>query len=119
MSINVAVYGTLRAGEGNHRLMSDAKFLGDDETKGIMHSLGGFPAVDIDGEGKIKIEVYVVDENTFRRLDGLEGYPHFYNRSEVDTQFGKAWMYHIDAAQLAGRPVITSGDWKEYVKGRK
>jgi gamma-glutamylcyclotransferase (GGCT)/AIG2-like uncharacterized protein YtfP len=114
MLIKVAVYGTLRKNQGNHRLLVDSKFLGEGTTGGIMYSMGGFPAVDITGDKEIKIEVYSVDEQTLNRLDGLEGYPHFYNRSEIKTPYGAAWIYHIDKKELLNYPLIQSGDWVEY-----
>ena len=49
MSYRVAVYGTLKKGGHNHRLLNESKYLGKDttEAKYNFYSLGGFPAVTI------------------------------------------------------------------------
>ena len=112
MGIRVAVYGSLRQGMGNHRLLESSKFLGKDKLDGfIMYSLGGFPCIrTVFPEGNtITVEVYEVDDETFRRLDILEGYPSFYDRKKVDTQYGEAWIYTIEREK--SRPVVESGDW--------
>lgn len=112
MGIRVAVYGSLRQGMGNHRLLENSKFLGKDKLDGfIMYSLGGFPCIrTVFPEGNtITVEVYEVDDATFERLDRLEGYPSFYDRKKVGTQYGEAWIYTIEREK--SRPVVESGDW--------
>ena len=98
MSHYVFVYGSLKSGYGNHPLLveGDAKFLGEAETamRYKMLSLGGFPGVVEGGDDSIKGEVYEVDDDTFRSLDFLEGYPSFYTRKQVEVHDGTlAWMY--------------------------
>lgn len=41
-------------------------------------------------------EVWEIDDEMFRRTDRLEGYPHFYDRKEVDTPYGQAWIYFLN-----------------------
>ena len=93
----VFVYGTLKEGEGNHRLLETAEFIREDQLKGWdMYSLGGFPAI-TQGSGEIYGELYAVDDATMQRLDVLEGYPSFYNRMLVKTRAGiRAWVYYIE-----------------------
>ena len=63
----IAVYGTLKMGFGNHRLIQNCRYLGEDTLKNFdMYSLGGFPGV-IHGKGEIKVEVYELN-----RLETLE-----------------------------------------------
>ena len=115
MSNKIFVYGTLTKGFYNHRVIEGATLLGTHETEPeyTMANLGGFPAVLLDGEHSIKGEVYEVDEDTFRRADALEGYPSFYNRIEIDTKYGKAWMYYIKEISPHRRIVIIeAGEWK-------
>ena len=111
----VAVYGTLKQGHGNHRLLSLSKFLGITETEeewSMLH-LGGFPGL-IEGSSAVHIEVYEVNDETFSRLDMLEGYPSFYNRREIETKFGTAWVYYLDSPyNYHDRPVIEHGCWGE------
>lgn len=120
MGIKVAVYGSLRQGMGNHRLLEEGKawYHGKDKLDGfIMYSLGGFPCVrSVFPEGnEIVVEVYEVDDETFARLDVLEGFPSFYDRKKVSTKYGDAWIYTIEREK--SRPVVEGGDWVLYKTG--
>jgi gamma-glutamylcyclotransferase (GGCT)/AIG2-like uncharacterized protein YtfP len=64
----------------------------------------------MDGTTAIQGEVYEVDEPTMDRLDMLEGYPSFYNRVEIPTDYGLAWMYYLDRS-YATEQRINSGVW--------
>jgi gamma-glutamylcyclotransferase (GGCT)/AIG2-like uncharacterized protein YtfP len=82
---------------------------------------GLFPAVvPIDGPGPIHGEVYDVDAATLQSLDGLEGYPHHYDRKRFDVElddggFVTPWMYfyHPDHHRVRVADVIPSGDWND------
>lgn len=109
----VAVYGTLRKDQGNHRLLETAKYLGTDKTepKFSMYSLGYFPYIVEQGDTAVTVEVYDVDDHTFDRLDALEGYPGFYNRKQIDTtSYKDVWVYLFDEA-TSDDYQIDSGDW--------
>lgn len=118
MKNKVFVYGTLKRGFGNYEriLENSSTFLGEytSKEKYSMLNFGPFPGVLLNGKGKIKGEVFEVDNNTFKRLDELEGYPHFYNRLEIDTIYGKAWMYYVsrDDEYTRDRDLVADGDWK-------
>ena len=116
------VYGSLlgptnrTTGEGalgNHRVIADAKFLGEHITddKYTMISLGGFPGVLENGKTAIKGEVYEVTDDIFASLDRLEGYPSFYGRKQIDTVYGKAWIYLLPESYLSYSRVL-SGNWR-------
>jgi gamma-glutamylcyclotransferase (GGCT)/AIG2-like uncharacterized protein YtfP len=115
----VFVYGTLKQGRGNHRILETSKLINSAETvkEFTMYSLGMFPAVVPDNKlpTKIKGEVYeVTDPEVARRLDRLEGYPSFYDRQEVsvldeDGNEHTAWMYFIHRS--SGWSVVESGEW--------
>ena len=114
MLIKVFVYGTLKKGFGNHILLEGSKFLGYAKTNPLftMVSLGGFPAVIIDGETSIQGEVYEVNEEALRSLDRLEGHPNWYKRIEVVTDLCKAWMYCMHPGYVKPvNPIIESGIW--------
>ena len=122
-----AVYGSLRASMGNHRIISGATYLGtvNSEPKYTMHSYGSFPALIDNGDTSVILEVYEVeDEGMKRSLDNLEGYsgkdnPHnFYNRVEIDTEFGSTFLYLINEKHPNGE-VVTSGDWVEYLTKKR
>ncbi len=96
----VFVYGTLKRGNSIRGLDSwgDAEFVGNAVTsknKFTLYSLGAFPAVSKDGSDHIAGEVWSVDDDVLNTLDSIEGYPDFYNRMQVDTTQGLAWMYYI------------------------
>ncbi len=83
-----------------------------------MYALG-FPAlVPCEREMDIYVEVYRVDIETLKRMDELEGYPHYYDRVTVDTPAGEAWIYVIRRDDLvreirAGWRRVESGDYTE------
>ena len=111
----VAVYGSLRQGHGNHRLLAGYECLATELSvpEFTMHSLGGFPAL-TKGEFPVVIELYKVDALTFKSLDRLEGYPNFYNRREILTSRGNAWVYYINDLSHYNTDIVESGDWSEY-----
>lgn len=114
------VYGTLKRGFHNHVCLGqNATFIGEADLHGWkMYSLGGFPAI-AQGDGIVQGEVYEVDDDGFQRCDRLEGYPSFYNRSEVEPVISdnghiklvKAWTYHFDKSPR-GAPLVKDGIWK-------
>ena len=67
-----------------------------------------YPAVCLQGRHAIRGEVYHVSDEQFGLLDELEWYPDFYQRIEISTDFGAAWMYIVkhqlcqDKRQIAG-----------------
>lgn len=68
------VYGTLKRGFHNHRLMEGAEYIGESNVPGyIMYSLGGFPGV-VHGKGHITGELYKITKDHLPRLDRLEGF---------------------------------------------
>jgi gamma-glutamylaminecyclotransferase len=111
----VFVYGTLLAGEPNHRLLADAKLVGAAITKPVfaLADLGPFPAMVEGGDSAVRGEVYEVERPTLARLDVLEGHPRFYRRRRLVLADGTtAETYVLSPEQAAGRPTISSGDWR-------
>lgn len=102
----VFVYGSLKKSYGNHVLLKTSNFIGEDETIRddlCLMDFGPYPGVYLNGESIVKGELYEVTDDVFRSLDGLEGYPHYYNRMEVDLKSGeKAWMYFIEGEEPRG-----------------
>ena len=127
--ILVAVYGTLRQGESNHRVLKGNQYrspilLGTIRSKPefTMYNLGAFPGI-VGGNTGIVLEVYAVPElSVQRRLDNLEGYhgeqyndpqhpmSNHYNKTMIETPWGNSELYIYN-----GKPyrddIITSGDW--------
>lgn len=118
-----AVYGTLRKGFGNHRLLNNdfCKLLGTEITapEFKMVSLGGFPGLIPGGKQSVTIEVYEVNSKEVEQsLDWLEGYPSFYQKMTINTQWGKANVYILSEEKYGRLPIVESGDWIEYTNSK-
>ena len=112
-----AVYGSLRRGLGNHTLLRNNKLVGVQEVEGFTlwdYASGAFPAITEGGDGKITIELYDINAADLSNLDGLEGYPHFYNRKVIQTDRGDAWIYYIED-DLSHLEQVEDGDWYMYL----
>lgn len=119
----VAVYGSLRQGMSNHRVMGpDPTLLGTFETQPeyTMYSVSGyFPALVEGGHTSITMEVYELDEKAFEAVNNLEGFisegheHNHYDRKLMWTPFGNAYgyLYNLDPGGLY--PVL-SGDWVKF-----
>ncbi len=108
----VFVYGTLRQGGTNHRLLAGARHLGGWITPPsyTLYDLGSYPGAMIGGRTPVVGEVYAVDARTLARLDHLEDYPRLYDRIPLQTPWGAAWMYVLRHRPRRARP-LPSGDW--------
>jgi len=118
----VAVYGSLRKGMGNHRILNGAKYLGRFDTKPVfnLYSLGSYPGIKPKGRSSIVMEVYEVDDEGLKKVDRLEGYNSesnvndFYNRVSINTPFGLAYTY-LYVPSIENEEIVDSGDWVQYV----
>lgn len=91
----VFVYGTLRNGYGNHRLIAHAQARGGAHFVGFgmtampatLVNVGWFPAITTLDEGPCPVvgEVYRVDDEALRDLDRLEGVPSLYTREATSV----------------------------------
>ena len=98
----VLVYGSLKKGFHNHRLLNRSHFMkgGKIPMPFTMINLGAFPGL-IPTKHRVEeysiCELYLVDDKTFKQLDLLEGYPNFYNRVLVDVGADqKAYVYILN-----------------------
>lgn len=111
----IAVYGSLRKGMYNHPLLGDSPLL---ETTEVnlpfkMVSMGAFPALKMDNElHTIVVEIYEVDEPTYKRVERLEGYPQFYDRFTFLYKNENVDIYYI---QQVAEDVSHIKDWVEWV----
>ena len=120
--MHIFVYGTLKRGFGNHRLLEDSTFVGKATVTGNfkMISLEAFPMVlEDDEERTIHGELYEIDEKILASLDMLEGYPYLYDRKFVSSVDGggnqfEAYMYigHSDGVFTSDSPTIEEGIWE-------
>ena len=109
----VFVYGTLRRGEENHRLLVQETMLGEVVTarEFTMIDLGDYPAVVQYGTYAIVGEVYKIAGDTLAKLDELEEYPEYYQRTIISTRYGDAWMYVLSGMPDGCISPIECGDW--------
>lgn len=116
MITRVFVYGTLRRGEGNHRLLVGARFVGEARTEPsfTLCDLGAYPAMLEGGATSIVGEVYEVDERTLDALDRLEGHPRYYRRAPIALADGESVEAYLLPADRAWGPTrtIDGGDWR-------
>ena len=116
----VFVYGTLIAGEANAHWAGIARRQ-KAWTTGTIYDTGcRFPAFVKRGRTRIVGEVLTVDDDGFRSMDRLEGYPSLYRREQIQVNLvggGRvlAWVYIMNNLR-DDAPVIESGDWVAYRK---
>lgn len=99
-------------GQRNFHYLQGAGFVGAFTTKSIysMYSFGTYPVVCLHGRHSISGEVYQVNDLQFHKLDELERYPDYYQRIEIPTPYGDAWMYIMER-ELCREKHLISGHW--------
>lgn len=123
-TINVAVYGSLRRGMGNHGLLAraigtgGATFLYSERVKlpVKMYSCGAYPALVPDAKTHgVYLEVFAVNKETLAQLDRLEGYPRLYDRAEMLVrETDLCWVYYM--RQAPSEVVVETGNWKKFLE---
>lgn len=123
----VACYGSLRSGQRNFVVneRAGAKSLGEGFTgeNYNLYRYNGcyFPSISLkhsDHGVPVRVEVFeTTQEGLTGPYDSLEGYPSFYNRTQVPVKLDsgeevKAWIYHIDEPQA---DPVDHGDWVKYL----
>lgn len=130
----VFVYGSLRKGFGNHRLLDQpsTKFIGEASIRAKLYTQHwGWPFIAFSRSQRNRVvgEIYEVDYTTFCHLDSLEGYSRraqwcLFNRKHAIATLKtglynyarrtKVWVYEggHGLQQSSGSTEITSGDWK-------
>ena len=99
----VFVYGSLMAGYGNHRLLSDSAFMGESSlTTHVERTVFG--------------EVYEVTPQTLRHLDNLEGHPTFYERRMTILDDGQeVFTYYLNDQQFhSSSEFLSEGCWRAH-----
>ena len=117
----IFVYGSLKKGCYNDRLMKSSKFIDNGTIENmILYSLGAFPAILPAGKNEkafaIKGEIYEVSSETLNILDKLEGNGYFYTRKlhTINTSNGtlEAWVYILtDLDSLFRAKKLNTDNW--------
>lgn len=120
-SVLFAVYGTLKAAYGNHRLLRTATPKGEFQTEPVYTLFdGGFPIVERGGTTSIHCELYYTDDQeVIRNVFGLEGCSsqtkgnpnNWYDIDEIDTPHGKAVIFVMDKGRGDRTRIVESGNW--------
>ena len=115
----VFVYGTLRQGHHNHRLIMDCKIIDIGRTvNNYAMYANGIPYVsENESISQIYGELYLVSQKILLTLDMLEGHPSWYKRKKVpiETFNGKiynAWLYFNETKT---NNLIKSGDYADKI----
>ena len=126
----IAVYGSLKKGFHNHRLIEASTFIKEAvvELPYKMISLGGFPGL-IQDEVKedkvselevlncnlnpIHIEIYEVDDQTYKSVERLEGYPRFYDKHIFEFEGDQLEIYVLNEnnKKYNNCKLIEGGNW--------
>lgn len=118
----IGVYGSLRASMYNHDLLNSSQLV---ETKTVnvpfkMVSFGGYPALipDNDKSHDVVFEIYTVNDNVYRNIEILEGFPDFYQKAwEADGSFE---YYYVQDKEKYYQSRFEDEehiqDWVEYMK---
>ena len=97
----VAVYGTLRQGQGNFkRLLTDSNviFSGGLTKDKFTLRVSGIPFLTKEPTHRVVVDLMKVNDRELECLDRLEGHPHWYKREQVDVvspsgEKYTAWIY--------------------------
>ncbi|MCR6477137.1 gamma-glutamylcyclotransferase [Variovorax sp. ZS18.2.2] len=121
MMPHVFVYGTLRRLGRNDiaRYRPAPVFVEEASIAGTLYDLGAYPGIALGGVGRVKGEIYRVEPAVEAALDLLEEVAEDdsgeYIKREVRVAVGAQWLdclvYEIHPSRIAGRPVISGGDW--------
>lgn len=118
----IFVYGTLRKGERADLSKQTGQFgvtyIGLDAINGGLYHLGSYPGVKAAAEPfdadkpLVHGEVFLIrDLSIVSLLDAYEGYPHLYDRIQIESAAGrKVWVY-IYQHPVTSDQQIQSGDW--------
>jgi gamma-glutamylaminecyclotransferase len=108
------VYGTLKCGQRNHRLIADQEFLGEavTEPRYRVYDLGPYPGLIADGSNglAVKGELWAVSDCRLAELDDFEEESHTFRRGPVALAGGReAQAYFWDRPVPPG--AASGGEW--------
>lgn len=114
--MHLFVYGTLKRGFNNNRLLYGAQFQAECHLSNYqMYSLGGFPAITKKDNSVIMGEVWKIEHHHLKLCDRLEGHPEWYTRYLVHLKDFDlpVWTYTMSYDQVENYPIVESGYWQK------
>lgn len=95
------VYGTLKRGQSNHRLLADQEFFGEAASapRYRVFDLGAYPGMVRDEENGLAVrgELWAVGERCLAELDGFEEVPDWFVREPVAVPGREqVWAYFLN-----------------------
>lgn len=117
---HVFVYGTLRVGQGAYRgykLDTGTDHIGTFDHPGTIFSLGGFPGVRLNGDGRFVGDLLRLHrpEAQLAALDQYEGEGSLYHRRVIYVGPDKVPAYAYEYNGPSRTP-IDGGDWIKYIR---
>ncbi|CAG9319896.1 unnamed protein product [Blepharisma stoltei] len=95
--VKVFVYGTLRYALSNYHVLKDPVFVREDYASGLdlyPRTDGCYPFA-IEGEGRVKGELYLLKSEDIPALDDFEGVPNHYIRKEKQLESGESAQIYL------------------------
>lgn len=115
----IAVYGTLREGYGNNRLLRNAEFVDRVRCTNLLMYSSGIPYVQLfpNSERSVVLEIWRTTNNAqMLNMDQLEGHPTWYQRTLLTMESGvrtyQAWCY-LNNLPPSNTTVVKSGDYAD------
>lgn len=111
----IAAYGTLRKNHYNFkRFQPNLKYLSSHQVKGFeLWDFGPYPYVVPKKDGIITVDILEMDENTKRRIDGME-FGAGYKSQNIIIDGKECTIYYMDKV-YPDTNHITNGDYTQYV----
>jgi len=119
----VALYGSLRKGGVSHHIVANQIFLGSFDTEPIydMYVFGLYPVLIRDGNTSIRMEVYDVSEEIYKKLETIRQHndetqeTELFEKSLIYTPYGLATTF-FSSLKVSNKVKVSSGDWLDYRK---
>ena len=133
MTLYVFVYGSLRQGEINDLAEAAARracaapvWVGTGHVAGRLYDLGDYPPLVAGEPGRVRGDVYAVDEDLLAVMDEIEEYApgsdSLYLREavevEVEGRLLACHYYPVLAHRLGGAAAVPEEDWIDYRRAR-